>query len=276
MAKTKTRLSVLMLSLCVALALNPQFARADEYDDSYVDDGWYETDESWDEWSEDEWSDGEWEDDEWSDDEESNDFASNYYLEPGTLGVDVSEWNGEIDWERVHDSGVGFAILRCGGSYGWSQGLYVDEAFLHNARECERLGIPYGVYFYAGASSAWEAYEESWLVQSLLLDLNPSLPVYYDLEWSGLDSLDCVPIMEEVTEAFCGSMEYAGYDAGVYANLSWWEYYLTDSQFDQWSRWVAQYYDWCEYQGTYQLWQCTYDGWVDGIDGSVDLNYMIA
>lgn len=187
------------------------------------------------------------------------------------FGIDVSEWNAQVDWERVQADGVEFAILKCGGSDWWGGGCYADSEFLRNAAECERLGIPYGVYFFSTADDSLEAAIEAKFVSTMLVGLNPTLPVFLDLELEELSDPECAGALTEVAQSFCGIVEAAGYMPGVYASYSWWEYLLTDPCFDNWAKWAAAY------DGTFALegaecWQFSHSGWIDGIDWPVDLN----
>lgn len=190
------------------------------------------------------------------------------------IGVDVSEWNGWIDWEAVKDSGVKFAILRCGGTYEGSSTPYTDEKFEHNARECERVGLPYGVYFYSTAYDAWSAAIEAEYVANLLADYNPSLPVFLDLEYVELSEPENAGPLTEVARTFCGRIAAAGKLPGIYSSASWWEYLLTDPCFDQWAKWVAQYDGHCDVEC--DCWQYDDDGDMPGFDWPVDLNVWFA
>ncbi len=183
-------------------------------------------------------------------------------------GIDVSEHQGYIDWDQIKASGIDFAIIRVGFS-GYDYGGRADKKWERNVSECERLGIPYGVYLYSYAESYAEASNEADLALSLLQGHNPQLPVYYDLE----DRIIPTSQVATLATAFCSKIERAGYRAGVYASLSWWNSYLTSSVFDQWDRWVAQWNYRCDYSGAYSVWQNSDDGAVAGIDGYVDTNY---
>ena len=186
-------------------------------------------------------------------------------------GVDVSHHQGEIDWEAVKNSDIEFVIIRCG--FGDNYTSQDDRQWLRNVRECERLGIPYGVYLYSYATTAANARSEAAHVLRLLEGHNPSYPVYYDMEDNS--TLVSKSQFAEFADIFCSAVEAAGYEAGVYANLSWWNTYLTDASFSKWDRWVAQYNSQCSYQGEYSMWQCTSNGTVPGIDGPADLNFLI-
>lgn len=187
-------------------------------------------------------------------------------------GIDVSYWQGTIDWNKVKNAGIDFAIIRCG--YGMDQKDQDDSQWARNVSECERLGIPYGVYIYSYADSIERAKSEAAHTLRLLKEVkaDPDYPVYYDMEDnSTLKNTDNEDLVE-FARIFCSTVEAAGYDAGIYANLNWWNNYLNqipnDSRFDMYDKWVAQYNYRCTYTADeYRLWQCTSSGTVDGIYG---------
>ena len=204
---------------------------------------------------------------------------------PGALakGIDVSEHQKSIDWEAVKADGVTFAILRVG--YGGDYSDQDDKCFAYNVSECERLGIPYGVYLYSYAYDAASARSEANHVLRVLGDHKPSYPVYYDLEYmsedtglpSGNDGDDDIALsnddLSEFATIFCNAISEAGFTPGIYANLYWWNNYLTDSCFSQWERWVAQYNNYCSYQGEYKVWQSADHAPVAGVNGYVDVDF---
>lgn len=195
--------------------------------------------------------------------------AAPYHAEATLTGIDVSSWQKTIDWNKVKAAGIDFAIIRCG--YGNNQIDQDDSQFLRNAQECERLGIPYGVYIYSYAKNTSMASSEADHVLRLISGRNLSMPVYFDMEDSSTIGCDYAAI----AKTFCNKIQSAGYPVGVYANTSWWNNYLTDPCFNNWYKWVAQYYKECQYQGEYAMWQYTSSGSVNGISGNVDMNYMI-
>lgn len=184
-------------------------------------------------------------------------------------GIDVSKWQGRIDWEQVKASGVEFAIIRCG--YGSDYTSQDDEYWVRNVTECERLGIPYGVYLYSYATNTADALSEARHVLRLINGHNLSYPVYFDMEDESTIGSD----FGAIAEVFCNTIQSAGYAAGVYANLNWWNNYLTDARFSKWHKWVAQYNTTCKYEGEYSIWQYSSSGSVPGISGEVDMNYLI-
>ena len=188
----------------------------------------------------------------------------------GYRGIDVSHHQGIINWDAVKAAGIEFAIIRCG--YGIDQVDQDDAQWNRNVAECERLGIPYGVYFYSYAVTSEMAVQEGMHAVRLLKGHKPQLPVFFDMEENrqlvvGNDGL------AEIARIFCDIVSNAGYKVGVYANLSWWNNYLTSPIFENWYRWVAEWHQSCHYNGRYEMWQYTNSGSVNGINGRVDMNY---
>jgi len=185
-------------------------------------------------------------------------------------GIDVSYVQGKIDWDTVKNH-IDFAILRCG--YGQDKASQDDSQFARNISECERLGIPYGVYLYSYADSIEKAASEADHVLRLIKGHKLAYPVYYDLEDAKTTGKCSNEVIGQIAKTFCDAIEAAGYWVGIYANLSWWNNKLTDKVFDKWVRWVAQYNSTCDYKGTYGMWQYTSSGSVAGINGRVDMDY---
>lgn len=189
-------------------------------------------------------------------------------------GIDVSYHNGKINWEEVKNSGqVDYAILRCG--YGQDLVNQDDSTWAYNASECERLGIPYGVYLYSYATNAARAKSEAQHVIRLLQGKTPTYPIYYDLEDKTLENMSPAQLGENAS-VFFNTLKAAGYtNVGVYGNTSWFTNKLTAPVFSQYPKWVAQYNTVCAYTGGYHMWQYTNTGSIPGISGNVDLNFKI-
>lgn len=219
-----------------------------------------------------------------------------YYSSDGTVvegaeafGIDVSQWNGDIDWKKVKATGVDYAIIRCG--YGGNSSSQDDPYFVEYVKGAQSAGIDIGVYIYSYGWDAATGKSEAEHVLRMLnkAGLSPSdlaYPVYYDLEQesvstgkpcgiddSGKERPASNSALLSMTKAFASTIESAGYEVGVYANLNWWNNYLTSSTYDQWSKWIAQYNYQCDYQGDYAMWQCMSDGLINGISGNVDINF---
>lgn len=188
-------------------------------------------------------------------------------------GIDVSQHQGYIDWEAVAAQGIQFAIIRCG--YGSDMTEQDDCWWQRNVSECERLGIPYGVYLYSYAESVDDAASEASHALRLLEGHSPDLPVYIDLEDKVQSrNEDVRAILPQIAQTFCDAVGAAGYKPGVYANLYWWTHYLVDPVFDGWEKWVAQYSSQCDYAGSCKVWQASSKMTLDGTTSTyVDVDF---
>lgn len=191
------------------------------------------------------------------------------------LGIDVSKWNKEIDWEVVKAEGVDFAIIRCGYRGSTSGWLIEDPYFFKNLEGAKKAGIKVGVYFFTQAVSLVEAVEEASMVVTLLGDTKLDYPVFIDTEGAGgngrADSLDA-GTRTAVVNAFCRTIENAGLMSGVYASRNWYLNNLNRDELNDQKVWLAEYRQTPEYDGHYDMWQYTSSGAVAGIEGRVDLN----
>ena len=185
-------------------------------------------------------------------------------------GIDVSEHQGSIDWSKVKSAGVDYAIVRCG--YGQNYESQDDKYWKINAEACVKYDIPFGTYLYSYADTVAKAKSEAQHVLRLIEGYDLSYPIYYDLEESSIRNKLSSSKIADIAQAFCDTIEAAGYEAAIYANTDWFTNYLTDSRFNQWDKWVAQYNTTCTYMGDYSMWQCSSQGSVSGISGYTDLN----
>ena len=186
-------------------------------------------------------------------------------------GIDVSYHNGTIDWKRVKQSEVEYAIIRCG--YGTNDKNQDDKKWEENVKGCIDNNIPYGVYLYSYADTVEKASSEADHAIRLLQGKKLKYPVYYDLEEYKLRDKISKQTIADIAQTFCDKLSAKGYTVGIYANKDWFTNYLTDSRFNNWTKWVAQYNTVCNYKGKYDMWQCSSTGRVPGISGNVDLNY---
>ena len=132
--------------------------------------------------------------------------------------------------------------------------------------------MPYGIYLYSYAQTVEDAKEEAAHTLRLLKGLNPSYPVFYDLEDYSVMSSVSKSTIAQIAKTYVTTIQNAGYNCGVYANLNWFTNYLTDPYFDSVMKWVAQYNVECNYMKPYIMWQGTSSGYVDGIAGRVDID----
>lgn len=185
-------------------------------------------------------------------------------------GIDVSQHQGIIDWEKVKNH-IDFAIIRCG--YGQDLPGQDDRMFKRNADECTRLNIPFGVYLYSYAKNETEALSEAKHVLRLIEGYQMAYPIYLDLEDPRVGQLSNDQI-ERNARVFANELSRRNYYPGFYASYYWWRTKLTGSFFTRYTRWVARYADELgEDAYLFDMWQYSDNGFVEGIDGPVDLNY---
>lgn len=185
-------------------------------------------------------------------------------------GIDVSKYQGVIDWYKVKASGIQYAILRVG--IGDNIITQDDTKFKYNADMCTKLGIPFGVYIYSYAKDVNHALSEAKHVLRVIKGYKLDYPVYYDLEDAGTTQKCSKIVIGDMAEVFCTEIQKAGYYPAIYANKYWFTSVLTDKRFNKWDKWVAQYSSQCTYTGKYQMWQKASNGSVPGIKGNVDMN----
>lgn len=178
--------------------------------------------------------------------------------------IDVSEHQGWIDWDHATEE-IDGAIIRVG--YGSNYTEQDDKYAARNMNECERLGIPYGVYLYSYAKNLAEVADEVEHTLRMIEGRNPVLGVWFDTEQAG-----CEGISWDACTTFCGAISDAGYRTGVYCYQSWYWSYL-ETMNVLWPIWFASYSDSPTMPNGVFCWQYTSDGDVNGISGRVDMNH---
>ena len=208
------------------------------------------------------------------------DYRNNLFVQQAKGVIDVSSWQGDIDWAKAKADGVEGAIIRLG--YGW--GNYADAKAQRNINECKRLGIPFGIYWYSYAYDANCARAEGNDVAAKLRQMGVSpndlkYPVYYDLEkwtWAGHTPPTNPNVYSGMADAWYGALQSAGYkNLGVYSYTSYLQGPLNNSNIYAKTRWVAQYGAQMGYNAfdtNDRGWQYTSSGRINGIGGSVDMN----
>lgn len=191
----------------------------------------------------------------------------------GTLGIDVSKWNGNIDWAAVKKSGVSYVIIRCGYRGSTTGAMIEDPKFKSNIQGAANAGLKVGIYFFSQAVNEVEAVEEASMTISLIKKYKISYPVFLDVEASGgrADGIDR-NTRTKVIKAYCETIRNSGYTAGVYANKTWLESYMNAGELSKYKIWLAQYNTAPTYGGKYDLWQYSSKGSVSGISGHTDMN----
>lgn len=208
------------------------------------------------------------------------DYRNNLFVQQAKGVIDVSSWQGDIDWAKAKADGVEGAIIRLG--FGW--GNDADAKAQRNINECKRLGIPFGIYWYSYAEDASGSRQEGNDVVSKLRQFGVSpndlkYPVYYDLEswtWTGHTPPTNPNVYNGIVNAWYGALQSGGYqNLGVYSYTSYLQGPLNNANIYAKTRWVAQYGSQMEFTafGTNDRgWQYTSSGQINGISGSVDMN----
>lgn len=192
----------------------------------------------------------------------------------GQMGIDVSKWNGNIDWNAVKNSGVSYVIIRCGYRGSTTGALIEDPMFRSNIQGASSAGLKVGVYFFTQAVNEVEAVEEASMVLGLIKGYNISYPVFLDVEPSNgrADGINA-STRTAVCRAFCQTIQNSGYKAGIYANKTWLNSYVDAPSLSGYKIWLAQYAAAPTYNKTrYDMWQYSSKGSVSGIKGNVDMN----
>ena len=208
------------------------------------------------------------------------DYKNNLFAQQAKGVIDVSSWQGDIDWAKAKADGVEGAIIRLG--FGWDNDA--DAKAQRNIAECKRLGIPFGIYWYSYAEDVDGAKHEGNDVVSKLrqMGVSPSdlkYPVYYDLErwtWTGHTPPTNPNVYNGIVNAWYGALQSGGYqNLGVYSYTSYLQGPLNNANIYAKTRWVAQYGARIEFTafGTNDRgWQYTESGQINGISGSVDMS----
>ncbi len=191
----------------------------------------------------------------------------------GTLGIDVSKWNGNIDWNAVKNSGVSYVIIRCGYRGSTTGAMIEDPKFKTNIQGALNAGLKVGIYFFSQAVNEVEAVEEASMTIGLIKKYNISYPVFLDVEPSGgrADGIDR-NTRTQVIKAFCETIKNSGYTPGVYANKTWLNSYMNAGELSSYKIWLAQYNTAPTYTGKFDMWQYSSKGQVSGISGHTDMN----
>ncbi len=211
----------------------------------------------------------------------SMDYAEKYdtmHLDASRYGanmkiIDVSKFNGTIDWAKVKEQNVDGVIIRIGFRGTKTKVIHDDEMFYEFYKGAKEQGLHVGCYFYSAATTIDEATEEANHIinQIRLNNLQFDLPVYWDMEddviaVTGSDNIN------EITKKFLSIMDSENIFSGVYTNTTWMEKYYNPAVFSGHALWIADWREQCLYTGDYGMWQYTADGKIDGIEENVDLN----
>lgn len=196
---------------------------------------------------------------------------------PGSqLGIDVSEYQGEIDWDAVRDAGVEFVFVRVGLRSARDGIIREDQRAIENLTGAREAGLEVGAYFFSQASTKTEAREEADFLLNLLQEQELDLPVAFN--WETVEGITYDITKEKVTtitKTFCDRIEAAGYESMVYFNKDHARRYFDVTQLKDYNIWYAQYADYPDTTCQPKYWQYTDQGTVPGIEEKVDLNLYL-
>ena len=188
-----------------------------------------------------------------------------------SIGLDVSKWQGDIDFEKVKQAGCEFVIIKAAGSYIDGE-LYTDPKFIQNIENALKNNLKVGVYFNSDADSVEMAKKEIEYTLNLIKDYNIELGIAYD--WENFTDFNSYNIslhtLNEMSKVFLDEVQNKGYKPILYSS----KYYLENLWDKNYDIWVAQYADNNTYEGEYIMWQQCSDGRIDGINAYVDIDIM--
>ena len=198
------------------------------------------------------------------------------------IGIDVSFYNGNINWNAVKNSGVDFVMVRIGGR-GWSTGgLYDDSCFYNYLNGARAAGLKVGCYFYSAAVNRVEAVQEASICIDRLNGVNLDMPIFIDMEYSGdypegrADTLAGAQ-RTEIIRAFCETIKNSGYQSGIYTSQSMLSGAIDYSSVQDYTIWMASYTENNQLpsmKARYDIWQFSDRGRIPGISGNVDVNVI--
>jgi GH25 family lysozyme M1 (1,4-beta-N-acetylmuramidase) len=196
---------------------------------------------------------------------------------PYQLGIDVSKYQQNVDWEIVADSGISFVMIRIGGrGYGQAGNLYTDELAQSHYQGARAAGLKVGAYFFSQAISVEEAREEAQYAMELTADWQLDMPIVFDWEYVSDTARTANTDAETVTAcaaAFCDTILTAGKQPMIYVRPELNKLHL--EQLAAYDHWVAWYSDTMDYTNEFAMWQYTKTGKVPGISGNVDINLYV-
>ena len=194
-------------------------------------------------------------------------------------GIDVSKYQGDIDWKKVKADGVEYAIIRIGYRGYGSGEIVTDEKAVENIKKATKAGVKVGVYFFSQAINKKEAEEEAKYILDIVKDYKIEYPIAFDMEEISGDTArtDSLSAKEktDIAIAFCEKIKDGGYKPMIYANIKWFAAEYEVNRIEEYDKWFAYYDNELYFPYKIKMWQYTDKGNVDGIAGNVDLNIYV-
>lgn len=201
------------------------------------------------------------------------DVIKDYKTSHTKIGIDVSGWQGKIDWAKVKSSGVEFAFLRLGYQTDFGDEYHTDKYFHDNIKAANALDIPVGIYFYSYADSLEEAERQAHWIKDQIKDYRVELGIAFD--WENWHDFNKAGVsfrgLNQIANHFLDILSASGYQGFLYGSKNYLDLIWRP---DKYPVWLAQYYHRPTYDGDFQIWQMSDSGRVPGIDGDVDLDIM--
>lgn len=202
---------------------------------------------------------------------EFSDVIKDYKNDNTQIGIDVSKWQGDIDFSKLKSAGVEFVIIRIGSSTGINGENFIDSKFIQNIKNANSVGIPVGVYFYSYANSVDRANSDAkWIIENIK-DYKVELPIAFDWEnWGSFNTYELSFFgLTNMAKRFMDTVKASGYDAMLYSSKTYLENIWMSVDYPVW---LAHYTKNTNYAGDYSYWQICSNGRVDGINGDVDID----
>ena len=202
---------------------------------------------------------------------EFSDVIKDYKNDNTQIGIDVSKWQGDIDFSKLKSAGVEFVIIRIGSSTGINGENFIDSKFIQNIKNANSVGIPVGVYFYSYANSVDKAISDAkWIIENIK-DYKVELPIAFDWEnWGSFNTYELSFFgLTNMAKRFMDTVKDAGYDAMLYSSKTYLENIWMSVDYPVW---LAHYTKNTNYAVAYSYWQICSNGRVDGINGDVDID----
>lgn len=201
------------------------------------------------------------------------DVIKSYKNENTKIGIDVSRWQGDIDFEAVKNAGVEFAFIKVGGTKGIDEEYYIDAKFKQNIEGFNKVGIPVGIYIYTYAKNSKNAKDDALWVINQIKKYKVDLPIVYDWEnWSFYNKFDLSFYnLTNNAKIFLDTIKEYGYEGALYSSKNYLEKVWLEIDDEIW---LAHYTKETTYQGDFKYWQMCDNGLVDGINANVDIDIM--
>ncbi len=202
------------------------------------------------------------------------DVVSKYKNQNTKIGIDVSQWQGDIDWKKVKSAGADFAIIRLGYQKGFDKEYALDPYFVKNIEGAKNNDIDIGIYFYSYAKTIKEAEEQANFISDNLKNYDIDLPIAFDWEsWSSFVNCNMSFYdINKIAKTYESTLNKKGYKASLYSSKNYLQKVWYADDFE--NVWLAHYTSQTDYDNKYYLWQMCNTGKIDGINGDVDIDIL--